>query len=203
MNRKYKFPCSEHYISKGLGPDGKHIFWTKEEYEKMYVPTCADCRESYKRPDNSSLFHPHWWHYRYTLTPWIFGQSHWCASPHWVRGMYQNFGFWKTFKKMFWDRSHYDQYQQLVIPFLRINWVPLEMGDIVYSWIDLSNYYQDKSPDDITQHLIKVAFRYQRMWKRELKEKLNCVEGRDAIKCQFGTWGCKVNHNGVKNGNKI
>ena len=222
MNRKYKFPCAhKHYVKKEkLDAGGKFIMWTEAELAAMYDPYCQDCRESYKRPSNDALFHYHWWRRNVRFNPWIFGMgTHGLGKVHWVISIYRHFGFWRALKAMLFIRGHYDQYQYLYVPFLSFHWAPVEFWDIQDGWIDLGHCYEDKPyvprwwkkrhpwmTDEwlvrqkeeykITAHLIKVAYRYQRMWENQLREKLKCKEGRtnDDSKCVVGTYGCKVNH---------
>jgi hypothetical protein len=218
MNRKFRFPCAQkHYLEAPKGPDGKYMFWSKEECEKMYDPSCAECRENFKRPGNHALFDLYWWNRRYNLNHWIFSKSKW-RHAYWY---FKNRSKWIGIKKIFWDAGHYDQYQHLHLPFFTINWAPLEFDDIRREWVDLNKYHEHKpykrpwwrkKPEwetaewleqrkedvEITKHLIRVAYRFQRMWEKQLKEKLNCRESIDDTPCQFGTWGCKVNHNEVK-----
>jgi hypothetical protein len=228
MKRKSKCPCGTHY-SKYMAvkedaagvPRGSIHNIQNDEFRSIYDPTCQDCREAYKYPGNDYLFELPWWRYNYSFDWWIFEKGYWSSKGYWFIEMWKLKGFWWAFKRAMWGRSHYDQYQNLRIPFVQVHWVPLEFSDIQYGWIDLSIYYESKpykykkgSPKKewmtdkwfeqqeenniYVKHMIKVAYRYQRMWKRQLKEKLNCVEGRyikdDYDKCAFGTWGCKVEH---------
>ena len=227
MKRKNKFPCGSHYIPKGIGPDGKAIYWTSEECEKMYVPTCPECRWSYKWPGNDSLFNLPWWRYNYKLNWWIFANGHYNLRTHAIWTL-KHKGLWRALKCIFWERSHYDQYQSLAMPFLEAHWAPLEFKDIKEGWVDLSVYYEDKpykiknreweteawlkaqkERDIDTAHYIKVARRYQRMWEVELKLRtLFCkYDGKGDAKCEYGTYSCVVPHsvdflNSMK-GNKI
>jgi hypothetical protein len=207
VNRRFKFPCAyKHYQTPPKGSDGKDIFWSTEECEKMYDPHCVDCRDNYKRPSNNSLFWPHWWAYTYRFDWWIFSKGYYDGKNPWFIGMWKRLGFWRSFRYACYGRSHYDQYQSLRLPFVSVHWAPLEFSDIREYWHDLSEYYPAKpfkkdpmdNYNETTQHLIKVAYRFQRMWEKELKEKLNCREGSGETPCQFGTWGCTVKHNEVK-----
>ena len=78
MNRKYKFPCGEHY--KTMKEKGK--FWSQEELNEMYVPRCEECRETYKWSGNNSLFRLKWWHRRVVFNAWIFGMGHYPLLKH-------------------------------------------------------------------------------------------------------------------------
>ena len=215
MNRKHKFPCGEHYKTP-IKINGKNQFWTQEELDKMYVSTCADCREIYKLPGNNSLFRLKWWHRKVVFNWWIFSMGRYPLLKHawWT---YKNKGLWKTVKVLFWNRYHMDQYQTLALPFITVHWYPLEMNDIREGWIDLSRYLpanplpepRFKEHNEDTRHLIKVALRYQRMFEVELKLKSRYCNynGKGDGKCEYETYGCEIPHSidflhGMK-GNKI
>jgi hypothetical protein len=227
MKRKSKCPCGTHYsrymaIKEDAAGVPRHSMHNipNDEFRSIYDPTCQDCREAYKWPGNDSLFELPWWRRHYSFNKWMFsgGTYPWRKHTVWV---YKNKGLWQAIKQIFWSQSHYDQYQTLSIPFITVNWAPLEFSDIQDGWIDLSHYYeaepykykegspkqkwmteewfkQQEENNVYVKHMIKVAYRYQRMWEKQLKEKLNCVEGRyvkdDYDKCAFGTWGCKFEH---------
>ncbi len=147
MRTRFKHGCGEHYsnIFKIKGYDKDHKI-SLEEFRESYDPTCAECRWGYKYPSNDPLFHLHWWNFKYVFE-------------------------WNLWKFPFYGISHYDQYYTLTIPFLSIHWAPLEFSDIRESWIDLSDYYPSKDSDPEVQYLIRVAYRFRRMYEKQLKAK--------------------------------
>lgn len=183
MNYKSKCPCTKHYReykdAKELREGTKSVgLMSTEEFQSIYDPHCPDCREAYKEPGNNALFHLRWWKRNCRLNAWIFGIGHFPLSIYLIYLLF-NKGPLEAIKNLFWCRSHYDQYQQLALPFITVNWAPLEFADIREGWVDLSDYYEDKPSndpkwkeyDEETRHLIKVARRYQRMWEKQLKAK--------------------------------
>ncbi len=205
MNRKNRFPCPEkHYIIREdpIDENGKRIHYSREELEKMYDPTCRDCWYNYRHPSNDPLFQ--------SKTKFkLCRPKNPIGKYFWFKKNYPTFGFWKRLRSAFIYRWHMEYSYWTDWTFFETSYYCLEMQDIKESYYDLSKFTPiDKtdwwkfewSDEDRAKilHLIKVAYRFQRMWEKELKEKLKCIEGHNHTPCKMGTWGCKVDHSAFK-----
>jgi len=184
MNRKTKFPCGEHYqkMRDSLGlenvdvrtNDPKNRWTTKEENLKAYDPYCQECRISYKYPDNHPIFKS-----KYVIMFHFLKLSDFKEFIKYLKAVIKSYGILTTIRKLFYDHYKVWDYQyNITFPFVDIVYYYLTLDDLRQRYEDLSKFKDvlkgwkfNEEDTKIIKHFQKVAYRYNRMWEKQLKEK--------------------------------
>ena len=181
MNRKTKFPCTDHVWPhmeakrerlKDLPLNETYL--TKEELESHYVPTCANCRDSYKSYSRETLFATKFWDGRIGFsTPWglfKFYRDIWKKDeksglgPTWIKKNLPKRIFYHCQKG--WDGCWYTH---SFLMMFNVTYNYYEFSDLVDGPWDLSELkeYKYKQADPVQEHQIKVVRRFQRMFHKD------------------------------------